>query len=155
MYDENLKQVWMSNPFRFVADCMEFCCGMCIHNDSVCIAFSMFDGAVNILSVPYDKFDAMISGMKNNPDNYEDGTPAYDYMFDNINSESIVGLDIIPYAFFLEIIGKLDDANILIQAMNMTDTPNYIKRSIYSYFIVRRNDTEMLIKKFNDCLWLS
>lgn len=149
VYDNNLNQIKVSTPFHFVDECLEFCCGMCIHDDNVYISFSIFDGSTNLLSIPYDKFITFIDELMDNPQSY-DNEPAHDYMIQTFESGKIVGTDIISYSFYLENIGKLQDVTPMLDMLDNIDSSKLVKDCIYRYLIIRRQNTGVIINKHNE-----
>lgn len=55
-YDEDLKEPILSQPFQFIINGIEFCCGLCEYNDNIIISFSIIDGLPHKLIIPKNDF---------------------------------------------------------------------------------------------------
>lgn len=145
LYDENMNKIWVSQPFHFVENCMEFCCGICELDGNIHISFSVMDGTSNIITIPYDSLMEVINIMKNDPGQL-DCEPAYDYLVQNYESGSIVGTDRILYAFMLEQKGLFNHLDDIPDILGSVNVPKHVKINLYAYFAVRKQNGAKLIK---------
>lgn len=147
VYDKDMNKIWVSEPFRFVSDCMEFTCGMCKHNGDLCISFSMYDGVAHLLSIPVDKFLDILTTMMNDTDAYE-GEPNNEYMVQCYNSNKVSDHAAFTYMMFLESIHKLDNIDAIDNVLYLSSFDNRsFSNAILLYFITRRTDCNFLLKK--------
>jgi len=51
-WDKNFNLVSVSDKFSFMSGKIEFCCGLCLHNDNFIVSFSFQDNASFLLKVP-------------------------------------------------------------------------------------------------------
>ena len=145
LYDENLNKIWTSQPFHFVEECMEFCCGMYEHDGNIHISFSIMDGAVNIITIPYDSMMEIINMMMEGSEQL-DCEPAYEYMLSNYESGAIAGTDRILYAFMLNGKSLFKHTSDIPGIINDINMPSHIRKCINSYFAIRMPDGAQLIK---------
>lgn len=150
IYDNGLNKIWTSEPFRFIGNCMEFTCGMCIHNEELYISFSMYDGITHLLSISLDKFQDIISNMMTssipNPyDTPEVCTPNIDYMVDCWASGKITGIQSIIYMMFLETTKRLTNTSKLTERINqaLQYIPyNEDREKLSMFFTIRKKITK-------------
>lgn len=147
LYDEKLNKIWTSEPFRFVDDCMEFCCGMCHHNNDLYISFSMYDGTTHIISIPFDNLTEIISQLRDNPTAFE-SMPNEDYMIQNLEDDKIKGIDKFIYIMYAESINRLANTDDVIELLKGMYLPWYFKYNIIKYLIVHGKDRQSLMKEF-------
>lgn len=147
MYDEDMNKIWVSEPFRFVGDCMEYTCGMCHDDNNLYITFSMFDGITHLLSIPLDNFQNILMNIMENPSIYE-SEPNIEYMVQCYDSNKIVGPAMFVYAMFLENVHKLDNIDGFDEMLSLPAfSYNDIRNPILLYFITRRTDCGTLINE--------
>lgn len=145
-YDGNMNKYYESEPFRFIGDCMEFCCGMCREGDNVHITFSILDGSTHIISITYEEFLAIVNSIPKGGE-----TPAYDYIKEMYTIGQIKSLDRIPCVFLLESLHDLDSLEeipeIIEEAGDMASFL-HLKSGMFLHFIIRRQDNESLLKYY-------
>lgn len=146
VYDENLNRIWTSEPFRFVADCMEFTCGMCHHNNDLYISFSMLDGITNLMTIPFDTFHDILTSMMEDSTLYED-EPNNEYMVQCYDSNEITGPAKLAYMCFLECIHRLDSVKGLDTLLDSLTDNGFMWNGVALYFITRRRDCDFLLKE--------
>ena len=148
-YDKDLNKIWVSQPFKFVNECMEFCCGMTILNDTVYISFSMYDGINHILSYSMEGFNRLLETLENNPDELN-GNPAIPYLHDCYNVDkfqSINPICEIVYLFALEQVHVLDNPDRILHVLKKINLPRRIIDAMILYFCVRRSDNQLLLNE--------
>lgn len=59
-YNEYLKEPILSQPFQFMINGIEFCCGICEYNDTIIISFSIIDGLPHKLIIPKNDFIGLL-----------------------------------------------------------------------------------------------
>ena len=147
LYDNDMNKLWVSEPFRFVSDCMEFSCGMCKDTDNIYISFSMYDGITHLLSIPFDKFQDILTNMRNTEGMYE-GMPNNEYIVDCYNSNEIAGSSAFVYMAFLECVHRLDNIDGMDKMLNLhVFGMDGVRDALLLYFITRRKDCDFLLKK--------
>ena len=149
VYDKNLNVIWISQPFRFVTDCIEYTCGMCRDNGNIYISFSMYDGINHLLSIPIDKFQNILTCMANDPSGYE-GMPNNEYMLQCYTYNNITGPIALVYMMYLEnahMLDNMDKFNELLSLPLFHDTHNAAGNGMLLYFITRRTDSAFLLKE--------
>lgn len=155
MYDENMNRVSISSPFRFVGDCMEFCCGLCHDDKNIYLSFTVLDSTNHIITIPLEKFVTMVEDITNKPNTFDnfDNKPAYEYMRYVFNNGHIIGIDKVPYIFLLESLHMLDSIDrvfdIIEELGDMENFPEY-KESLFLHFITRRRDSNLLLKQYQE-----
>lgn len=149
-YDNNLNKIWVSKPFRFVDNCLEFCCGLTTINNGIYIGFSMYDGLVHILSYSMDGFNRLIEQLENNSEDLN-GDPPISYLYECYKkSQSADSIGEIVYLFALEQAHMLDNTNRILEVLKKFNFSKRVLKGILLYFITRRSDTQPLLKKLND-----
>jgi hypothetical protein len=115
---------------------------------NVYISFSILDSITNLITIPVEEFDMMISEMYNGNMSNHETHPAYDYIehiYDDLR-----GMDIITSTFMLENIGLLKSTDKFIDIINSSKIPKHVIPCIYMYFITRKKDNKKLIDNFKE-----
>ena len=157
-YNEDLSIKFISKPFRFVGDCMEFCCGLCKDDETNTsyISFSILDGSTHVIEMNLDILINIIERFVD--ETTPDMKPTYDYIYDTYNTDKLISTDRLSVAFLLESLQILPNVEKIPDIINclgpMDPTIPYYKTAMLLHFIIRRPDNEPVLNYFKRHKWL-
>ena len=59
-FDSEMHPVSISEPFSFINESVEYCCGLVQYGDKIYITFSLCDGCCGLLEIPVSHFDELL-----------------------------------------------------------------------------------------------
>lgn len=148
VYNDNLDVIWMSQPWRFTNDRLEFCCGMTEHDENIYITFSVYDGTTHMMSISKRTFEGIISNMMQDGSVYE-SQPNDSYMKRCYETHEIASVDKVIYLMALEQSGELTKPDDIIGVVDMYESMIQHRKGLILYFMTRHRENKNLIEYYD------